>query len=461
VFGQLKSLSKTRFKKIKFVKIPFTPPYEFYFKRFKNYETSYLLESRCGSRNIARHSFLGFNPTLTVKIEKGLAEILGEHRETVKNVEDPLKLIEHLVGSTKTKVHSPLIGGAVGYISYDAVNYWERLPEAKENGLNFPDIEMGIYDDGFIFDHFTKEAYYYYMNKNRLNELLSVQGDFNDPFSYDTPKLNISKNVFESNVEEAKRYIYSGDIFQIVISKRYMFRFKGDLTSVYLNLRDLNPSPYMYFIKFGDRQILGSSPEMLVRVKNRQVETCPIAGTRPVTAHRRKNRQLAEELLSDPKERAEHVMLVDLARNDLGRICQFGTVNLSEFMTVKKFSHVQHIVSKVSGLLKSGFNCYSALKATFPAGTVSGAPKIRAMELIVEIEKLRRGPYAGAVGYFSRNGNADFAITIRSIAAAGNKAFIQAGAGIVADSSPEREWFETEHKAAALLTAVKKAGERL
>ena len=259
-------------------------------------------------------------------------------------------------------------------------------------------------------------------------------------------------------MEKAKEYVVSGDIFQVVLSKRYEFRVKGDLIAFYRSLREINPSPYMYFFKAGDRQIVGSSPEMLVRVDNRVVETFPIAGTRPCVENQGENRRLAKELLADPKERAEHVMLVDLARNDVGKIAKFGSVHVPEFMKVHRYSHVQHIVSQVVGDLKENCECYDALRAVFPAGTVSGAPKVRAMEIIEELEPTRRGPYAGAVGYFSYNGNADFAITIRTLFADKDKAYIQVGAGIVADSVPEREWFETDHKAEALMKALKHSG---
>jgi anthranilate synthase component 1 len=259
-------------------------------------------------------------------------------------------------------------------------------------------------------------------------------------------------------VEKAKEYVTCGDIFQVVLSKRYEFNIKGDLTEFYRALRQINPSPYMYFLKAGDRQIVGSSPEMLVRVDNRQVQTFPIAGTRPCMADPAENRRLATELLADPKECAEHVMLVDLARNDIGRISKYGSVHVPEFMKVHRYSHVQHIVSQVVGDLRDDYECYDALSAVFPAGTVSGAPKVRAMEIIEELEPTRRGPYAGAVGYFSYNGNADFAITIRTLFADRDKAYIQAGAGIVADSVPETEWFETEHKAGALMKALQMCG---
>jgi anthranilate synthase component 1 len=268
------------------------------------------------------------------------------------------------------------------------------------------------------------------------------------------PNVNVSKDRYEKAVETAKQYVTQGDIFQVVLSKRFDMRFKGDLTAFYQALRAINPSPYMYFYKAEDRQIVGSSPEMLARVENRTVETFPIAGTRPITADIAENRRLSRELLADPKECAEHVMLVDLARNDVGRVSKFGSVRVPQFMQVQRYSHVQHIVSRVIGDLMDEYDCYDALRAVFPAGTVSGAPKVRAMEIIEELEPTRRGPYAGAVGYFSYNGNMDFAITIRTLFAEKDRAFVQAGAGIVADSVPEREWFETEHKAGALMKAL-------
>ena len=353
------------------------------------------------------------------------------------------------------------VGGAVGYISYDAIRYWEKLPENAQADLNFPDMEMGIFDDGLIFNHIKKQVFYYYRSENRFQELenLITKSEDLEDFSYNEPKVNTKQENYEKTVEKAREYITAGDIFQVVLSKRYQFQVKGSLIPFYLSLRTINPSPYMYYFKSDDRQIVGSSPEMLIRVVNRIVETFPIAGTRPISDNQIENKKLASELLGDPKERAEHVMLVDLARNDVGRIAKFGSVKVLEFMKVHQYSHVQHIVSQVVGKLKENLQSYDALRAIFPAGTVSGAPKVRAMEIIDELEPKRRGPYAGAVGYFSYNGNADFAITIRTLSADKNRAYIQVGAGIVADSIPEREWLETDHKARALMQALKLAGE--
>jgi anthranilate synthase component 1 len=317
-----------------------------------------------------------------------------------------------------------------------------------------------VYDDGIVFDHITGQAYYYWYNENRIQEVERLVGDKLESNYLVARELrtNLTRDRFEDNVREAKRYIRAGDIFQAVLSKRFEFSFKGDLVNFYKALREINPSPYMYFLRMKDRAIVGSSPEMLGRLDGEDAETFPIAGTRPVGENPSEDKRLAKELLNDPKERAEHVMLIDLARNDLGKVCRFGTVTVPEFMTIQKYSHVQHIVSRVTGRLRPECDAIDVFKAIFPAGTVSGAPKKRAMEIIDELEPCRRGPYAGAVGYFSFNGNADFAITIRTLVTNGNRGYIQAGAGIVADSDPTREWFETEHKANALLHALKLRG---
>ena len=267
----------------------------------------------------------------------------------------------------------------------------------------------------------------------------------------------MTKQRFVRMVRRAKHYVYEGDVFQVVLAKSMKFRVKGNLIDLYATLREVNPSPYMYLLKMFDRCIIGSSPEMLIRITKDYVETFPIAGTRPIVEDEKRNEELRQDLLKDEKELAEHTMLVDLARNDIGRVCEFGTVRVNELMTIKRFSHVQHIVSHVVGRLRKSYDSYDALRAVFPAGTVSGAPKIRAMEIIDELEPTLRGPYAGALGYFSFNGSCDFAITIRSLFVKGNNGYIESGAGIVMESEPEREWVETEHKASAMLSALKKA----
>jgi len=428
------------------------------------YECAYLLESIEGPSKLAQYSFLGFDPQLTVRAKGNKMTVRKTEPDEEERVEtdDPLNAVERIVGAKDCSYKRlRLVGGAVGYVSYDAVRSWERLPDVAVDDLNFPDVEVGIFDDGIVFDHRKGEVLYYYRNKNRFDELkrLMKEPGESEPLSFTIPKMNMKKEQYEESVRRAKEYVASGDILQVVLSKRYDFDVKGDLASFYLALRRINPSPYMYFLKMGDRQIVGSSPEMLVRVDNRVVETFPIAGTRPRVDDDIENRALAKELLADPKERAEHVMLVDLARNDIGRVSQFGSVRIPEFMKVHQYSHVQHIVSRVVGKLRDKCNCYDALRAVFPAGTVSGAPKLRAMEIIEEAEPTKRGPYAGAVGYFSYNRNADFAITIRTLVANGRQCYIQVGAGIVADSVPEREWYETEHKAKALVKALELSGE--
>jgi anthranilate synthase component 1 len=417
-----------------------------------------------GPKKLAQYSFLGFDPRLTIRA-KGI-EVTIQNKEPEGEVrmetDDPLDMVERIVAERECPYERlRFIGGAVGYISYDAVRYWERLPDIAVDDLDFPDVEMGIFDDGIVFDHGKGEVFYYYRDKNRFDELKDLMKEPADPeaVSSTSPKVNMKKERYEESVKRAKEYVASGDIFQVVLSKRYEFDVKRDLASFYLALRRINPSPYMYFLKMGGRQIVGSSPEMLVRVDKQVVETFPIAGTRPRVDDASENRAFAKELLADPKERAEHVMLVDLARNDIGRVSQFGSVHVPEFMDVHQYSHVQHIVSRVVGELKDECNCYDALRAVFPAGTVSGAPKVRAMEIIEESEPTKRGPYAGAVGYFSYNRNADFAITIRTLVANEHKGYIQVGAGIVADSVPEKEWFETEHKAKALTKALELSEE--
>ncbi|MEM3608664.1 MAG: anthranilate synthase component I family protein, partial [Candidatus Bathyarchaeia archaeon] len=302
--------------------------------------------------------------------------------------------------------------------------------------------------------------YYHHLGRDRSREVmekLKTGGGSCERPTVGRIEVNASEDEFKRMVEEAKSYIAEGEVFQVVLSKRFRLHTRGGLLGFYKALRRLNPSPYMYYIKMDGRRIVGSSPEMLVRVEDGLVETYPIAGTRPATGDPKRDEAAARSLLLDMKERAEHVMLVDLARNDLGRVSEHGSVRVADFMTVQKYSHVMHMVSRVVGRLKGGLDSLDVVRAVFPAGTVSGAPKVRAMEIIEELEPSRRGPYAGAVGYFSLNGCCDFAITIRTLVADGEDAYIQAGAGIVADSNPEAEWLETEHKARALLRALEEA----
>jgi anthranilate synthase component 1 len=423
----------------------------------------YLLESIEGPKKLARYSFLGFDPKTTLTAKDGTLTITNNKTQeiTTQQTSDPFKVIQELLRPyTNTVVDFGFVGGALGYISYDAIRYIEKLPNQKPDTLGFPDIEMGIFEDGIVFDHIQNQAYYYYRGENRLKEieaLLKQPAAKEETFTYTQPKVDTPKEAFEKAVVKAKQYVTAGDIFQVVLSKRFQLQYTGSLLTFYKSLRQINPSPYMFYFKSGERQIVGASPEMLVRTDKGKVVTFPIAGTTAVSTDAGENQRLGKELLLDQKERAEHVMLVDLARNDVGRISKPGSVTVPEFMQVHQFSHVQHIVSQVVGDLKDGLESFDVLKSMFPAGTVSGAPKVRAMEIIEELEGSHRGPYAGAVGYFSCNGNSDFAITIRTLFSEGNRAYIQAGAGIVADSNPEKEYMETDHKARALMKALEHA----
>ena len=392
------------------------------------------------------------------------AEILDRQRSErrIEKCEDPLALLATINHPVKERIPGERFsGGLVGYASYDLVRSFEKIPRTRNDGNGFPDMEFGLFEDGIVFDHLSQKTHYFYRKENRIEKVrdLLKNSAQEDEVVFGKPKPNINQGDFCERVKEAKEYIRSGDIFQVVLSKRYKIPFKGSLLRFYRALRRINPSPYMYYLKFGERQIVGSSPEMLARKVGRTAETFPIAGTRPFTGDSARNRALAAELLQDEKERAEHVMLVDLGRNDLGKVCEYGTVRVPEFMKVQGYSHVQHIVSRVTGQLKRDASSFDLFKAVFPAGTVSGAPKVRAMQIIEELEPTPRGPYAGAVGYFSANGSADFAITIRTLCGTEGYGYLQAGAGIVADSVPDSEWMESERKTAALFTAMDLAQE--
>ncbi len=460
VFGQATSLTREALHEgLCFRSIPYDSPASIFFKLNAVHDYAFLLESRTGLGNTPLYSYVGFNPTLVVRVKDGSATING-HRERAK---DPLDVIQRLIRRKKHAQHRyRFLGGAVGYLSYDAVRYWERIPRRAADDLDFPDLEMGIYDDGIVFDHLRREAFYFHFGTNRYDEVsaLSRKPADAEDFSVGPPRLDVEKNEYTSMVERAKRYIAAGDIFQTVLSKRYSFDFAGGLPPVYLTLRAMNPSPYMFYLKMEDRTVMGTSPETLIKVDNGMIESFPIAGSCPVTGDPRADDALADELLSDPKEMAEHIMLVDLARNDVGRVAEAGSVSVPNFMEVQRYSHVQHIVSRVVGKLRNEADSFDVLRAAFPAGTVSGAPKVRAMEIIEELEPVRRGPYGGAVGYFSYSGDMDFAITIRALFAKAGVCHLQTGGGIVADSVPENEWAETEFKARALMKALESGGMR-
>jgi len=454
----------------------------------------FLLESVERAEQIGRYSFLGFNPRRQIVGYGRQVRLLdGERRERETRLladgEDPL----HIVASELAR-YAPVapahelvpdipyfFGGLVGYMGYDLVRFFERLPNTAHDALHLPDLHLLLTDTLIVFDHVrhrllifanvhvppgSDPRQLYEQAKAQLDEIEArVRAPLPPlpvpPGRYDGElRSNMSREQFQEAVMQAKEYIAAGDIFQVVLSQRLSRPTHADPFSIYRALRRINPSPYMFFLELGGRppvHLIGSSPEVLVRLQGRQAEVRPIAGTRPRGRDEREDQALESELLADPKERAEHVMLVDLGRNDLGRVCEFGSVHVPDLFTIERYSHVIHIVSRVTGRLREGMDACALLRATFPAGTVSGAPKVRAMEIIEELEGVRRGPYAGAVGYFGFNGNMDTCITIRTILMLGNTAYLQAGAGIVADSDPTREWEETLHKARALGVAIEKA----
>lgn len=428
--------------------------FEIYNKFSRNYSHTFLFESLTGPEELSETSIMGFDPKIIVK---GYSDKITLHykdgTQKIIKTHDPLLALKEIM-QTNSDVSHRYLGGAVGVVNYDAIRLWEKVPQSHEieNTL----MEFGIYEDGILFDNKQNKSFYFYYDKNRIKEIKLSENDFGK-FEISNFTSNLDEADFEKMVNQAKKYIYDGDIFQVVLSRRFSFDAKGDFLKVYKKLRGLNPSPYLYHMKMDNRTIIGASPEMLIRVTGDKVETFPIAGTRKITSDEKQNEELKQELLHDEKELAEHTMLVDLGRNDIGRVCKYGSVHVKEFMEVKKFSHVQHMVTHVVGKLDKKYDMFDALKAVFPAGTVSGAPKVRAMEIIDELEPQARGPYAGAVGYFSFNGCCDFAIAIRSIFIDNNKGYVQAGAGIVSDSIPKNELKETEHKANAMLVSLKEA----
>ena len=435
-------------------------PFDLFKKIYRKYVRVFMLESLTGPRELSEFSIVGFDPEIIVECD--FQKFWAMDREGIlvyeSEVKDPLEQLKSIMPIV-TNYKYRFIGGAVGYISYDAIRFWEFLPPKKKSAPKFPLFYFGIYSDGLLYSQKKREISYFHIGKkSRLPEIESVirddENEEQDGISFSKPRSEIDKYGFMKKVEKARKHIYNGDIFQVVLSRKFSFLLQGDPLIIYQELRKLNPSPYMYFLKQDKNYIIGSSPEMLLRSNSRNVETFPIAGTRPITKDKSINRRLRFDLLNDEKEIAEHTMLVDLARNDLGRVCKFGSVLAKKLMIVKKFSHVQHIVSHLEGSLDDGKDCFDAFKALFPAGTVTGAPKVRAMEIIDELEPVRRGPYSGAVGYFSFNKSCDFAITIRSLFINSNSAYIQAGAGIVMDSVPEKEWKETLHKAKVMFSAL-------
>ncbi len=454
------------------------------FRKLGNSQYAFLLESVEGGENVGRHSFLGSEPFAVFTSKGDTVTIMRDGRKHTRRLEqgeDPLHALEALLSEYKFVPVEGLpkfCGGAVGFMGYDAVRFFEKLPERTTDDLGLPDCVLVLTDTCLIFDHA------YHRGKVVSNAIVNGSPDAAydgavrkidalcarlaapapavpapAPRPKDTSlKTNLTREEYERIVGAAKEYISAGDIIQVVLSQRLTREVAANAFDIYRALRSLNPSPYMYYLTYGDLRIVGSSPERLVSVEGTEVVTRPIAGSRPRGETAEEDEALAQELLADEKERAEHIMLLDLGRNDIGRVCRYGTVRVDEQMVIEKYSHVQHIVSNVRGELRADRDQFDVLRACFPAGTLSGAPKVRAMEIIEELEPTRRGPYGGVIGYFSFSGNIDTAITIRTIVCTNGTAHMQVGAGIVADSVPSREYDEcVKLKGGALLRAIEMA----
>ena len=449
---------------------------------------SFLLESVEGEEKIARFSFLGSYPPFVLKSHNNKISAVNLKnskiiRKKTSKTADPLDELKKIIKKFKfvrIKGLPRFCGGMVGFMGYDFIRFIEpRLKkgiESLKDDLNLPDMIFMLFDNLVIFDHakgvikivnctFIKNdpKTSYAKAIKQINETLcKLQKSPGETAGIkDTKKIpaissNISQKQFKNAVLKAKKYIREGDVIQVVFSQRLKAKLNVAPFALYRSLRLINPSSYMFYLKLKDVILVGSSPELLVRCEDGKVETRPIAGTRPRGKTQNEDKRLEKELLNCKKERAEHLMLVDLGRNDLGRACRFGSVKLTEFMTIERYSHVMHIVSNIQGRLDKGKDAFDALRACFPAGTVCGAPKIRAMEIINELENRRRGPYAGCVGYFSFSGNMDTCITIRTMVIKNGNIYIQAGAGIVHDSMPAFEYRESINKAKALLEAIKR-----
>ncbi|MDE0022276.1 MAG: anthranilate synthase component I [Candidatus Poribacteria bacterium] len=448
-------------------------------------EYSFLLESVEGGERVARYSFLGSNPSLVFMSRRGRVTLLDTFAGKSRSFssDDPLQDLERLLASYRPAPMESLRrfhGGAVGFLGYDMVRHFERLPDETVDDAQLPDSMFMLTDTALVFDrvaHQVKAVSNAYVKNaaevdqaydEAVQKVDALAASLSRPFSHnlkpargagDAPSAssNMTPEAFESGVMRIKEYIAAGDAIQVVFAQRFQIELTTPPFSVYRALRTVNPSPYMYFLKFGDLQIAGASPEALATVEDGIVQVQPIAGTRPRGSTPEEDAELEADLRSDPKEKAEHIMLVDLGRNDIGRVCEYGSVHVNEMMAVERYSHVMHLVSNVQGNLRPGMTAFDAVRAAFPAGTLSGAPKIRAMEIIDEMEPTRRGVYGGAVGYFSFSGNSDMAIAIRTLVANGRAGSVQAGGGIVADSVPRLEFQESRNKAMAVLRAVELA----
>lgn len=443
----------------------------------------FLLESVERGEQVGRYSFIGWDPLVTFKAAGNSSEIINSGATTEVTDTDPLAVLKTTLDALKvapTVRKEKFFGGAVGYIGYDYVRQIENIPMTNPAVIQMPDLYWIVPKYLTTFDHVSHKISIIVLVKvdhtrieqcyqNALADLELIVGKFHDRFDLqplndfqeaDNPEqhFSLSKADFMQRVEQIKEYINAGDAFQVVLSQRIEQSFQGDPLLFYRLLRTINPSPYLFYLDFGDFQLAGSSPEVMVRQEGRMVTLKPIAGTRPRGVSTAEDETLRKELINDEKERAEHTMLVDLGRNDLGRVCKFGTVKVTDLMSIENYSHVMHIVSTIHGELLPAFCGVDLLRAVFPAGTLSGAPKVRAMEIIEEMEPIKRQFYGGAVGYLGFNGNLDTCITIRTVLFKDDKAYCQVGAGIVADSIPENEYQETMNKAGALLTALAKVG---
>lgn len=449
---------------------------------------SFLFESVVGGEKIGRYSFVGTRPFLHLSASGNQVTLRAGESVRTETAEDPLRDLEALLNEYRA-VDIPglprFCGGAVGYAGYDIIRYSEHLPDVPEDDRQLPDLSFAFYDSMVLFDQINKTIRVvaladpskgdartaYEAACARIDELcdqLAAPGhelQMTDIDLSQTPEIpwesNFTQQGFEQAVAKCKEYIQAGDIFQCVLSQRLELETEAQPLDVYRALRVVNPSPFMFLLETPDATLVGSSPEIMVRVEDGVTTIRPLAGTRPRGKDEAEDLALAEDLLADPKERAEHVMLIDLARNDVGRVSRFGSVQLSDVMVVERYSHVMHITSNVTGELLPGRSALDALRAGLPAGTVSGAPKVRAMEIIDEIEPHKRGPYAGAVGYLDFSGNMDTCIALRTLVMQGKKAYVQAGAGIVADSVPRTEYEETLNKARGLLKAIDIADKQM
>ncbi len=458
-------------------------PVAAYLKLARAAKYSFLLESVEGGEHVGRYTFLGADPVEVFRYSHARCACVIEGQNRVEwQQTDPIELLRHRMSRYKpvsVPDLPPLTGGAIGYFAYDMVRLTERIPERGSDDLGLSDAVLMLYQGLVAFDHVRHRVWIirnvYTDGPGSLRakydaavrQIERTRRALEQPLAA-TPRRkpgtaalrvasNTRKAAYLAAVRKAKKYIRAGDIFQVVLSQRFETRTKADPFEIYRALRVVNPSPYMYYLRLGGANVVGSSPEMLVKVQGRDAFYRPIAGTRPRGRDTREDLRLEAELLADPKERAEHIMLVDLGRNDLGRVCEYGSVQAEKLMFVERYSHVMHLVSTLRGRLRADVDCFDALMSCFPAGTVSGAPKVRAMEIIDEMEPTRRGIYAGAILYLDFSGNLDSCIAIRTLVAKNGKAYVQAGGGIVADSVPQREYEETVNKARALLAALETA----